>query len=162
MAKLNKVWFALGPIGTLLSIAFISDSIKWVVILVLMMPWIIWVADNPIVVKLISGQSRRRVVYWVVALPILAAQVGSSQAEAYLDGRGARTVAPTGAAKDLQWDNQHPIGYLGFAGGTYFLFESKTGNVVMINQAVSAPLTLQKSSTPTALAWLRKVFQHGK
>ncbi|WP_124472209.1 hypothetical protein [Burkholderia contaminans] len=160
--KLYKVWFALGPVGTMYALSFISNSIKWVVILIVMIPWIIWVADNPIVVKLVSVPYRKRIVYWLIALPIIAAQAGASQAEAYLDGRGGRTVAPTGAAKDLQWDNQHPIGYLGFAGGTYFLFESKTGNVVMINQAVSAPLTLLKSSTPTSVDWLRDVFQHTK
>ncbi|MBY4692758.1 hypothetical protein K6W21_01475 [Burkholderia latens] len=159
-AKLYKTWFALGPVGTMFSISLISASIKWMVVLAWMIPWIMWVADNPIVMKLISGPSRKRVVYWLIALPIFATQAGASQAEDFLDGRGGRTVAPTGAAKDLQWDSHHPIGYLGFAGGTYFLFESKTGNVVMINQAVSAPLTLLKSSTPTTLTWLREIFHH--
>ncbi|NPT56050.1 hypothetical protein [Paraburkholderia elongata] len=158
--KVYVAWLSVAPLGTLVVISLIADPVKWVLVLFVMTPWISWLAELPLVVKAIPGQSRSTAVYWLVAFPILATQLGASHAQAYFEGTETRTVAPTGAAKDLQWDPQHPIGYLGFTGGTYFLFESKTGNVVMVNQAVAAPLTLQRRSLPTTAEWLRGIFQH--
>ncbi|CAB3783484.1 hypothetical protein LMG28138_01649 [Pararobbsia alpina] len=156
--KVFKIWFALAPLGALIVISVMSDPVKWVFLLGVMFPWINWFAETPLVVQFIPSQSRQKVVYWLIALPILAIQLGSSHAQAYFDGTETRTVAPTGAAKDLQWDKQHPIGYLGFAGGTHFLFESKTGNLIMINQAVAEPLSLQEKPLPTMVEWVRGIL----
>jgi hypothetical protein len=146
--RLQPLWLTLAPFGALFLIFFVSASEKWLLMLLVMIPWIGWLADTPIAIQFIpNSSSRLRIVYWLIALPLLATGLGSSNAQSFFDGNEERTVAPTGAAKDLQWDEQHPIAYLGFAGGTYFLFESKTGNVVMVSQAVAASLTIQPKSS---------------
>jgi hypothetical protein len=159
--RLYRPWLTLGPFGALLALSLISDPIKWISLLLILAPWIRELADTPAVVDLIPSQNRIRVVYWLVAAPVLAVQLGATQAEEFYLGRETRVVVPTGAAKDLLWDTEHPIGYLGFAGGTYFLFESKTGNVVLINQAVAGPLALQQRPRNTLAKWLGELI-HAK
>ncbi|SIO71840.1 hypothetical protein SAMN05444172_8203 [Burkholderia sp. GAS332] len=160
--KVQPVWFTLAPFGAFFLIFFVFVPDKWLLLLFVMFPWIGWLANAPLTIQFIPNNSfRLRIVYWLIALPLLATFVGSSNAQSFFDGNEKRTVAPTGAAKDLPGDEQHPVMYLGFAGGTYFLFESKTGNVVMISQAVAAPLTIQsKSSKPMPVTiphWLRAI-----
>jgi len=158
--KMYVAWFALAPLGASILVWAAPPGIRWVLLLFVMIPWIKWLAELPLVVQFIPSPHRGKAVYWLVALPVLAIQLGADHAQAYFDGNETRTVAPVGAAKDLLWDKDHPIGYLGFAGGTYFLFESKTGNVVMVNQAVSGPLTLQPRPVTTLRDWIRGFQQH--
>lgn len=161
--KVQPAWFTLAPLASLLLILFVSGPDKWVMVLLVMIPWISWLANTPLAIQFFPNKSYRlRIVYWFIALPLLATFAGSSNAQLFVDGDEKRIVAPIGAAKDLQWDEQHPIAYLGFAGGTYFLFESKTSNVIMINQAVAAPLTIQQRPSkqiPAAMPhWLRSIL----
>ncbi|WP_454871866.1 hypothetical protein [Paraburkholderia xenovorans] len=149
IAKVMSIlWWILGPPGAIAAYLLMTHPFKWIAILVALIPFIHRAAELPIA-NSIGGdlQQRKNVVYWAVAFPALAALAGGTNAQTILNGRETRVIVPTGAAKDLQTDEDHPIAFLGFAGGTYFLYESKTGNVVMVNQAVAEPLKFQPHSS---------------
>lgn len=94
-------------------VEFVAAPEKWIFVLFVMAPWISWLAETPPVIQFFPNKSfRLRIVYWLVATPILAISLGETNAQLFFDGHENRTVAPTGAAKNLQWDQQHPIGYL--------------------------------------------------
>jgi hypothetical protein len=138
------LWVVLGPAAALAAYMLMTSPYKWPVILMAIIPFINGLAEHPIMEGIVRDEQRRReITYWVVAFPILAAMFGGLNAQTILDGAETRIVVPAGGAKNLQADADHPIAFLGFSGGTYFLYESKSGNVVMVNQAVAEPLTFQ-------------------
>ncbi|MFM0309747.1 hypothetical protein P0D71_18350 [Paraburkholderia sp. RL17-383-BIF-A] len=145
--KYLHIWETFGPVVALILVVAISAPEKWFALLFLLAPWIRRLADLPYFAQILPEfKLRLRTVYWLVAFPVLTIGLGASNADLYFSGDESRIVAATGAATGLQWDQEHPIGYLGFAGGTYFLFEGKTGSVIMLNQAVAGPLTIQVNS----------------
>lgn len=151
IAKIFVVsWWVIGTIGALAAFILMSSPWKWGIILLGTVPLMHSFADLPIA-QIISkdGARRRDIVYWAFSFPLLAAMNGGLHADIIIDGKEPRAIAPTGAAKNLQSDEAHPIGFLGFSGGTYFLYESKSGDVVMINQSVAEPLTFRQR-TPKA------------
>lgn len=159
--RLYRAWIAAVPLMVFLVVGNLPPRLRWAAALLVFIPWIRILSDTPFVSELLPGRYRVHIVYWLVAFPFLSLQQGVNQAESFFDGAEATTVYPTGGAKDVQCDASHPIGYLGFAGGTYFLFEGKTGNVVMLNQAVAGPLTIRRKVEPTLFEWLGSLFSRG-
>lgn len=157
------LWWTLGPAAALAAYILMTSPYKWLVVLLGIVPFIHQVAEQPIAEGIaLDAQRRKDILYWAIAFPLLAALAGGTNAQTILDGKETRIIVPTGAAKNLQTDENHPIAFLGFAGGTYFLYESKTGNVVMMNQAVAEPLTIQPrlpKSLPVKLpTWLNALL----
>ena len=151
---IHVVWWILGPAGALAAYQLMTNPFKWIVILIGLVPFIHRAAELPIAESIAKDRQQRiNILYWAVAFPCLAALAGGINAQSILNGQETRIIDPTGAAKNLQTDEGHPIAFLGFAGGTYFLYESKTGSVVMMNQAVAEPLTFQPRLSKTSLSY---------
>lgn len=158
------LWWTLGPSAALAAYLLMTNPFKWLVVLGGIIPLIHHAAELPIAEGLVKDPQRRKdIVYWPVAFPFLAALSGGANVQSILNGDEARIIVPTGAAKNLQTDENHPVAFLGFAGGTYFLYESRTGNVVMVNQAVAEPLTFQPRSPKTHPVelpkWLKAILR---
>jgi hypothetical protein len=159
------IWTVCGPAAALVAYELMTDPFKWMIIMVGIVPIIHQSADLPIVEGIAKDPQRRKdVLYWAVAFPFLAALAGGLNAQTILDGRETRVIEAAGAAKNLQVDQDHPVAFLGFSGGTYFLYESKSGNVIMVNQAVAEPLIfqprLQKNQPVELPKWVKSIFHH--
>ncbi|WP_321941623.1 hypothetical protein [Paraburkholderia tropica] len=157
------IWTYGGPIASFLAYVVMTAPSKWIIVLGGIVPIINWLADTPIAAGIAKDQKRRKdIVYWAFAAPFLAALAGATNAQTILDGRETRSIVQTGAAKGLQSDGDHPIAFLGFSGGTYFLYESKSGSVIMVNQSVAEPLTFQprsvKTVPPEIPLWIKAIF----
>lgn len=145
------IWWILGPVGAITAYEFMTSPFKWLAILAGMTPFIHHIAERPIAENIGKDtQQRKNILYAAIALPCLAAVAGGVNAQLILNDHETQIVGLTGAAKNLQADEEHPIAFLGFAGGTYFLYESKTGSVVLVNQAVAEPLKLLPRSSRTS------------
>lgn len=162
-----KIWLHRRRRGVLFSttvlaaIVLISnhEPFRWVVVAILVVPWAVQIEEHPLVRSLIPGDRLRLgISIWALAAPCLALTIGQVNARAILQGVEARTVQPTGIASTLHEDADHPIGYVGFIGGTYVLYESKTDSVVLLKQSDNQPLTLKTNARPDAYAAIKGWF----
>jgi hypothetical protein len=77
--------------------------------------------------------------------PLFAAAIGSNQALLVKRGHGERIVLPRGIASGLLCYPAHPLEYIGFLNGTFAIYESAGGNVILIKQVDGQALVLARN-----------------
>jgi len=78
--------------------------------------------------------------FLLLFLPGISFAYGRLDAFLIKDGRPTNIVDVGRSGLSLADDLKHPVSYLGFVGGTYVLFESRSGQVVFLKQQDGTPL----------------------
>lgn len=85
----------------------------------------------------------------VVAIPMFSAMAGSQRAQAVKNGKSPLLVDNSGVAAGLKATPEHPLTYVGFVSDTFVIYETGSGNLILLKQSDSAPLVLKPN--PNAL-----------
>lgn len=94
-----------------------------------------------------SRVTRRTLVLFAGLMPFWIVAVGKLDANAIKNGRTRVWVERVGAASTLMSSETSRLGYVGFVGGVYVIYEPLTRSIALVKQADGAPLILHEKSS---------------
>ncbi|KXU90033.1 hypothetical protein CI15_07640 [Paraburkholderia monticola] len=145
---------AVSVLGIILVQTLVHAQWRWPVTAVLLCPAASMMSFHPGVHRLMPGYLlRMNSVLVLLLLPVFAAAIGSLHAKMVKDGTTTLIVDNTGVAANLKSTPEHPLTYVGFVSDTFVIYETATGNLILLKQSDTAPLVLKPN--PKAHSSLR-------
>jgi hypothetical protein len=95
-----------------------------------------------LVVRLPNPRTRLTMLTFALLLPGIAFGFGKQEAFSIKSGSPYQVVDVKRSNLPLTEDGKNPVAYLGFVGGTYIFYETKTGQVVLMKQQDNSQLYL--------------------
>ncbi|CAJ0742121.1 hypothetical protein R16034_02980 [Ralstonia edaphis] len=111
----------------------------------LFIPFLLVLSRTEFCVRYFPGRMvRQTVVLWAALMPFWLVSVGKVDAMRIKAGEGDVWVERGGAAATLTATESSHLGYVGFVGGTYMIYEPLSNSVALIKQSDGAPLILHQ------------------
>ncbi|HDR9201036.1 TPA: hypothetical protein QDB48_002348 [Burkholderia vietnamiensis] len=109
---------------------------RWLVAAPFFWPVMMILVPHPLMVNLIPDERFR---HWLVSVGIfaifIAAENGALNADRIIRGNSDRVVDESTVGIPLKATQAHPVEYIGYVGGMYFLYETQTRSVVILKQS---------------------------
>jgi len=139
-----RVVLSVAMVGIVLVQALVHAQWRWLVTLTLVCVPFSTLMIHPRVQRLMPGYVLRfNFLMLSLLFPVFAAMIGSIHAQVIKSGNSSLIVDNTGIAAGLKATPDHPLSYVGFVSDTFFVFETATGNLILLKQSDSAPLVLK-------------------
>ncbi|WP_144030355.1 hypothetical protein [Burkholderia sp. AU6039] len=128
-----------------LTVLGISNSPwRWFSVIPFFWPVLFVVEGHPLAVELFpDGRFRSQLLMLGVGAIFAAAGSGAQNADKILRGNSDRVVDESTVGVPLKATQARPVEYVGYVGGTYFLYETQTRSVVILKQTDHNALVLK-------------------
>ncbi len=125
----------------MLDISMGIEPFKWIALVLVVMPFTIPLINSKLAMARIPNDRARATILMVAtALPVISFAFGRVDADRDKSGHPNNVVDASRSKLALSSDTKHPVSLLGYLGGTYVLYESKTGEVVFVKPIDGTPL----------------------
>lgn len=122
---------------------------KWLIVATMVSLFSIPLSHVDALIELMPNPRTRATLLWFfIFLPAAAFSGGRIEAFIVKAGRSPQIVDADRSMLPLVEDKEHRVAYLGFIGGTYLLFEEKTGQIVLVKQHSERPLFIGSRNKP--------------
>ncbi|TGN96137.1 hypothetical protein [Burkholderia sp. USMB20] len=112
-----------------------NSPLRWLLATPFFLPLVMALESHPLMADLLPDGKVRSVLIPLGILALFAAAAsGALSAEQILRGKSDRVVDESTVRVPLKATEAHPVEYIGYVGGTYFLYETQTRSVVILKQ----------------------------
>ena len=133
-----------------------GGPLSWILASLLFVPFLLLLSRAATLRRYIPGRAlRRTVVLFAGAIPFWIVAAGKMDAIGIKDGRSRMWVERVGAASTLMATESSRLGYVGFVGGVYVIYEPLTRSIALVKQSDDAPLILHEKS-PQEMSEIKK------
>jgi hypothetical protein len=144
LRKWARLLFGLCVITGLAVLSTLHSPLRWVSASLFFIPVAFVVERQPLLADLIpEGRARRVLTMLGISAVFVSIGAGEKNADEILRGDSERVVDESSVGVPLKATQAHPVEYIGYVGGSYFLYETQTRSVVIIKQADHTALVLK-------------------
>ncbi|MBJ9968141.1 hypothetical protein [Burkholderia seminalis] len=139
-----RLVYALSIIAGVAIILMLTSPWRWLIAMLFFWPVMMVLVPHPLMVDIIPDERFR---HWLISVGIfaifIAAGRGALNADRIIRGDSERVVDESTVGVPLKATLAHPVEYIGYVGGMYFLYETQTRSVVILKQTDHDPIVLK-------------------
>lgn len=121
-----------------------TNPARWFMAIPFFLPVAFFLETQPFMADLIpSGAYRLALIGLGISALFFATGGGELSADTILKGVSERVVDTTSVEVSLKATDDHPVEYIGYVGGTYFLYETLTKSIVILKLAEDKTLDMK-------------------
>ncbi|WP_334033691.1 hypothetical protein [Burkholderia gladioli] len=133
--KHARLIVGLSVLAGLVILSTSNKSWRWWAAILFFTPIVPFLENHPLTINLFPEDRSRRILVTAGIFSVFAsAGTGDKNAEKILSGNSERVIDTASIGIPLKASPNNPVEYIGYMGGTYFLYETQTKSVIILKQ----------------------------